>query len=806
MSPLNPNFSTEIDFTDITTQMKNASENQRYSLFEHEVYALLDYTGAVMAPICQMTTKSGAVNDEQLAHFKGDKVVLKIVSPNITHKTEAGGVKVVPNQNDQIRAAAIAMLEDVPVNFQEYIDDSDHGRADCYNDLSGKALQEAIKDDIEGVLIVEFIASESKEFASELIVGLRNTREFGITISAGLGGTDTELFAESFTKGLALASASAELNDGESFFRLFQKTLAYKRLSGQTRGHDSLVTDEVLISCFTALIDLAKYYSPCNPDAPFVIDEFEVNPFTFTKCRMIPLDGLCRFSHPKAVLNPRPIEKIGKLLHPSSIGIIGVSATKMNFGRIILSNLIASGYEKSKMTIIRPDADEIDGIRCVESLSALEQKLDLLIVAVGADAVFGLVDELIDTDAVESVMLIPGGLGETEASRERAAKMNRKINDAHNNANGGPVFLGGNCLGVVSHPGAYDSWFIPKEKLPRPQKKQKRNTALISQSGAFMITRMSQNPWLDPAYMAALGNQNDITHSDMLNYFVDNPDVDVIGVYAEGFNDLDGLNFAKAVRKAVCKGKQVVFYKAGRSAAGRDAAMGHTASIAGDHSICEEILQQSGAIITSKVSEFNDVFYLASMMIDKEINGNRLGAISGAGFETVCMADSIKIEGYSLQMAQLEPESNDRLHEILAAKRLDALMEVRNPFDINPGADDEAHLQCTETFCDDINVDAVVVGLDPLSPMMRTLETSKRPGFDMHSEESVAQQMPKLVAAKNKPIIGVMNAGDLYTPVIEKLKDSGVVIFRSCDRAVSALAKYTEGRLNAQQIIADSED
>jgi len=76
----------------------------------------------------------------------------------------------------------------------------------------------------------------------------------------------------------------------------------------------------------------------------------------------------------------------------------------------------------------------------------------------------------------------------------------------------------------------------------------------------------------------------------------------------------------------------------------------------------------------------------------------------------------------------------------------------------------------------------------------------------MHSEESVAQQMPKLVAAKNKPIIGVMNAGDLYTPVIEKLKDSGVVIFRSCDRAVSALAKYTEGRLNAQQIIADSED
>ena len=800
MSPLSPNFSNEIDFADITKQMKTASDQGRHILYEHEVYQLLDYTGAVLAPISQLISKSGHVNDEQLSHFKGDKVVINVVSPNIIHKTEAGGVKIIANQNDEIRASALAMLENVPVHFQQYLEDSGHDIPEDYRGLSGEQLQKAIADDIEGVLIVEFIASESKEFGSELLVGLRNTREFGITISAGLGGTDTELFAESFTKGLAIVSASTELNDGESFFKLFQSTLAYKRLSGQTRGHAPLIKDEVLISCFTALINLAKFYSPCNIESPFVIDELEVNPFSFTKSRMIPLDGLCRFSLPKTAKNPRPIEKIGKLLHPASIGIIGVSATKMNFGRIILSNLIDSGYDKSKMTIIRPNEEQIDGIKCTESLAALEKKLDLLIVAVGADSVFGLVDELIETDAVESVMLIPGGLGETKASRERAAEMNAKINAAHGKENGGPVFLGGNCLGVVSHPGGYDSWFIPKEKLPRPQKKQKRNSALISQSGAFMITRMSQNPWLDPAYMTALGNQNDISHGDMLNYFVDNPEVDTIGVYAEGFNDLDGLNFARAVRRAVSKGKQVVFYKAGRSSAGQDAAMGHTASIAGDATICETILQQAGAIITTRISEFTDVFYIASMMQDKQINGNRLGAISGAGFETVGMADSIQIEGFSLQMAQLEADTNEQLHDILASKRLDALMEVRNPFDINPGADDEAHMQCTEVFCNDPNVDAVVVGLDPLSPMMRTLETSRRPGFDIHSEESVAQQMPKLVAAQNKPIIGVMNGGDLYTPVIEKLKDNGVVIFRSCDRAVAALAKYIEGRLSADKL------
>ena len=116
-------------------------------------------------------------------------------------------------------------------------------------------------------------------------------------------------------------------------------------------------------------------------------------------------------------------------------------------------------------------------------------------------------------------MLIPGGLGETTKSREPAAAMAARINAAHGKDGGGPIFLGANCLGVVSHPGSYDSWFIPLERLPKPQKKPERNSVMLSQSGAFMITRLSQNPWLDPRYMLALGNQTDLTHGDMLAYF-----------------------------------------------------------------------------------------------------------------------------------------------------------------------------------------------------------------------------------------------------------------------------------------------
>jgi acyl-CoA synthetase (NDP forming) len=269
----------------------------------------------------------------------------------------------------------------------------------------------------------------------------------------------------------------------------------------------------------------------------------------------------------------------------------------MNFGRIILKNLMGSGYSKDNICIIRPGETEIDGVRCVESLKALDHKLDLLIVAVAASAVYELVDEIIETDSVESVMLIPGSLGETKTSREPAAALAGRINAAHGKPGGGPVFLGANCLGVVSHPGGYDSWFIPLERLPKPQKKPERNSVMLSQSGAFMITRISQNPWLDPRYMLALGNQTDLTHGDMLSYFAELPEIETIGIYIEGFKDLDGLDFARAVRKAVLNGKQVVVYKSGKTAPGMGGVMGHTASIAGGPVLFDSVVRQAGAIV-----------------------------------------------------------------------------------------------------------------------------------------------------------------------------------------------------------------
>ncbi|BAL25195.1 CoA-binding protein [Azoarcus sp. KH32C] len=671
---------------------------------------------------------------------------------------------------------------------------------ELFRQAAGQGREALDRDELER-FVASFGAALAEGVAGgvDLRITLENTREFGMVLTAGMGGLDGALDRTNFRKDRAAVSAAVELTDAADFLRLFRRTLAYQKMAVAAERAGRRPADPVLEFCFGLMLGLGHEYSAQNPQAEFVIRHLELDAVQFAKKPTV--GAACvEFAKPAAARLPRPAYKIDKLIHPQSIGIVGVSASGMNFGRIILKNLMGSGYAKEKLTIIRPGETEIDGVRCVESLRALPAKLDLLIVAVPSDAVYELVDEIIETDAVESVMLIPGGLGETAKSREPAAALAARINAAHGKPGGGPIFLGANCLGVVSHPGGYDSWFIPLERLPKPQKKAERNSVMLSQSGAFMITRISQNPWLDPRYMLALGNQTDLTHGDMLGFFADRPEIETIGVYIEGFKDGDGLDFARAVRKAVVNGKQVVVYKSGRTEAGAGGVMGHTASIAGDPVLFDAVLRQAGAIVAEDFAAFDDLFYIAGALHHKQV-GKRLGAISGAGFEAVGMADSIATETFSLETGQLEPATVARVQEILAAKRLDALVEVRNPIDINPGADDDTHLKITEAFLDDPNIDAVVVGLDPTAPSIRGLETSKlRAGYDLSDPQGTVHIYPPLAAKSDKPVIGIVDGGSLYDAMAARMMDQGMCVFRNCSRGTKALARYVEARLETDAI------
>lgn len=790
----------EISFEAISDLFSNAYNEGRDYLFEYEVYNLLANSGAETPPAANLLQRGARFSDEELTSLPGDKAVLKIVSPNIIHKTEVGGVRIVKKEPSKIRSAVRGMMYEVPENYASYIEKNpDHAPKD-YKGLHGEALIKAISRDLKGVLQVQFMPPDSDSFGNELIVGLRRTREFGTIISAGLGGTDTELYAERFRKGQAIVAASVQMVDGQSFFQLFKNTISYKKLAGLTRGQRRIVTDEQLIECFDSFIEMGKYFSHSNPETKFIIEELEINPFAFTEYLMVPLDGLCRFSRPEQRVQARPVQKIHNLLHPQKIGIIGVSSTRRNFGRIILDNVLAEGYAKEDVVVIRDGCTDVEGVRCVKNLDELDHQLDLFVVAIAAQHIPDLVDKVIELDCAKSVMLIPGGIGETEDSKERAEQIIASINESHTKNDGGPVFIGANCMGVVSRPGGYDTWFIPDEKLPKDRSAPYQRAALISQSGAFMVFRSSQCPELNPAYMLSMGNQTDLTLGDMVHYFKDSKEVDVIAIYAEGFNDLDGLEFCRAVRQAVMNGKEVVFYKAGRTPEGKTATSGHTASLAGNYMVCESCVKQAGAIVARTFQEFQDLFMLAEKLNGKTICGDRLAAVSGAGFEAVGMADSIQSDDYDIGLAEFSEHSIAAIDEILETKKLKSLVTIQNPLDLTPGSNDMIHTSMAEILVKDPAVDSIVIGLDPLSPSMHTLAEPTIPAFSMEDKNSIGKRLIQIVKNSKKPVLAVVDGGRLYDPLRDMLLANKVPVFPVCDRAVAAIALYSKARMHAEVI------
>ena len=789
-----------VEYQAIEELFRNARNEGRDILFEHEVYTLLQLSGAETPPRCTLIPKGERPEEASLMALPGDKVVLKIVSPTIVHKTELGGVRVVPKAPDKVRSAVRRMHSEIPERYAELMAHGEVHTPDEYRGLAGAALRNAVARDIRGVLMVEFMSPDSTAFGNELIVGLRRTREFGMVISAGLGGTDAELYAERFRPGQAIVAALTELTDGNDFFEFFRKTVSYKKLAGLTRGQRRIVTDEQLIECFESMIRMGNHFSPTNPEAPFIIDELEINPFTFADYLMTPLDGMCRFSLPGQAPAGRSIAHIHSLLHPKKIGIIGVSAGRRNFGRLILENILASGYDPSNIVIIRQGETDESGVRCVPSLDKLESPLDLFVVAVGAPQVPALTDEILHAKAAKSVMLIPGGLGETEESRAAAASMVEHINAAREASADTPVFLGANCMGVISRPGNYDTWFIPAAKLHPYREQTPRRVAIISQSGAFLLNRFSQTPEMRPAYLISMGNQTDLTLGDMMRYFKHSDEVDVIAVYAEGFKDLDGLAFARAVRESVLAGKQVVFYKAGRTPEGKTATSGHTASLAGDYMVCQSCIRQAGAIMARNFTEFQDLILLAEAFHGAEIRGKRLGAVSGAGFEAVGMADSIHADEYSMTLGHYTETTRAAIQAILEAHKLTSLVTIANPLDINPGADDTVHASIAELLLQDENIDAVVIGLDPLSPHTHSLADTDIDAFRLDHPDGILALLSRVRKNSRKPLVAVVDGGARFEPLRAGLMANDIPVFPVCDRAVPPLSLYMEARLAVEAI------
>jgi|GEM_PF-3617 len=789
------------------SMLMGAYDEGRRQLYEHEVYRLIELVGAISPPRHTFIPKGSTIAEQVLQSYPGERVVIKLVSSEVVHKSDSGAVVIVPKDLERVRSEIDRLIarhsEQVPV---------------------------------AGALVVEFIEHDARGLGTELFVGIRATREFGPVIAAGLGGVQTEYLAAKMLPGIAVAKAVATETDAEEFLEMFRQTAAYDILAGQIRGGERLVSDGELLRCFRAFISIARQFCIDRGAEGPDIGELEVNPFAFFNQHLVPLDGRGRLKPAAKAAPARPPELVDHLLEPKSIAMVGVSSKPDSFGQIILRNILASGFDPEKMSVIKSGTGGAPvfpvGVKIAPSISDLEHAADLLVITAPAAAIPGIVDEANASGKVNAAIMISGGAGETEGSEAIGEMIQNAIlrgrlaqepedhkfqisslnaaGEAREPSIGNPkseisksppkgnrrsgrnpksaVFLGPNCMGVQSRPGKYDTFFVPTAKLPSRHDLPAQPVAIISQSGAFIVSRLSSLSQLSPAFTISIGNQSDVTVSDLLWAIDRRGDVQVAAIYLEGFVDLDGLETLRAVEHWIAQGKTVVFYKAGRTESGRSAAAGHTAAVAGDYDICQTAMRHVGALVANDFREFSQLLEMSTLLAGKQVENGRIFAVTNAGMEAVGMADALSSEWPDIRIEPLSEPFEGQIATILGEHRLDKLVSRRNPLDLTPMASEAPYAAAVRLALNREEVDGVIVSCVPLSPTLHTLESElDDPASFIH----LASEWSKSL----KPVVFVIDSGREYNALADAIQQRGLPIFRSADEAMRRLAQWMQSRI-----------
>jgi len=724
--------------------LARAASARRSALLEHEGYALLAGLG-VRTPAWVMIPSADAVDRVDLAPL-GSRIVVKVSSPAIAHKTDVGGVAVVENSAAAVRRAITGMVDR----------------------LGGIA--------IEGFLALEYVA-HAGDFGSELLLALRQTDDFGPVVTLGAGGVRAELIAGVLRPGEDVAIFARDDTAESIGARL--ATLPVTRIAcGLARGGARLVSRAVLTDIVRRLLAFG------DGDVGAQVAELEVNPLALTGNGPVALDVLARLrGTPAPAPAPRPLRRLERLLRPRSMAIVGVSEG-VNAGRLILRNVLSEGFPPDRLRVVKPGADRVDGVRCVASLAELAEPVDLCVLAVAAPRIPDLLDTIVRQHRAESVVIIPGGLGETPGSGALEDRIRATLAAARATPWGGPLVNGGNCLGIRSVPGRYDTTFIPAHKLG-PASGAVLPVALLAQSGAFAVARWSKLGEAAPRYLVSVGNQTDLTLGDYLAYLADDPEVAVFACYAEAFRPGDGGHWLRAARRIVASGRTVILYRAARTAAGRAAGQSHTAAIAGDYAVTRELARAAGVLVAETLDEFDDLLRTAALLADRPVRGPRVGAVSNAGFECVAFGDGAG----RLTYPALAPATTAALAALLEGQRLGGIVEVRHPLDVTPMMDDAALAEVVGVILSDDAVDVGVVGVVPLTGALQTLPAAEGHRERLEGSGAIGARLARLRRVLDKPFVAVVDAGAAYDPLAAYLERQRIPTFRTMDRALRTVAR-----------------
>ena len=518
-----------------------------------------------------------AADARQLASSIGFPVVMKIVSPDILHKTEAGGVVVGVKNADEAATA----FDTIIANAKRY-------KADA--DIVGIQVQQMLKA------------------GQEVIIGAVTDDSFGKLVAFGLGGVLVEVL-----KDITFRMAPTTREDA---FSMLDGIQAAEMLKG-VRGSDPVDRD--------ALANMIVAVSQLVTDFP-ELSEIDLNPVFATKDSAIAADVRIVVDFAPRQPRYRPPEAevltaMNRIMQPKSVAVIGASAEDGKIGNSVMKNLINGGY-KGNIYPINPKADTILGYKAYKSVKDIPGDVDTAVFAVPAKLVAQALIEC-GEKKIAGAVLIPSGFAESgePEMQEELVRIGRKYNIR---------LMGPNIYGFYYTPANLCATFCTPYDV-------KGSAALSSQSGGIgmAIIGFSRSAKMGVSAIVGLGNKSDIDEDDLLIFFEQDENTKVIAQHCEDLKD--GRAFAEVARR-VSKKKPVIVLKAGRTSAGAKAASSHTGALAGNDKVYEDVFRQAGVIRARSLRELLE--FARGVPILPTPKGENVLIITGAGGSGVLLSDA----------------------------------------------------------------------------------------------------------------------------------------------------------------------
>lgn len=467
-----------------------------------------------------------------------------------------------------------------------------------------------------------------------------------------------------------------------------------------------------------------------------------------------------------------------KFLEPESVVVIGASRRTGSGAYNGIEMMLRYGYE-GRIYPINPKAEEICGIKTFPAVAGVPEVADLAVISVGRDRAISAFEDCIAA-GIRRIILITQGFGDADRRGRDLQDHLNALARAH-----GVRFLGPNTLGVVNNFRNFSTGFID---LPRPEKVLP--VSLIAQSGLFQVAsrEFSYHTW---GKSVDVGNAGDVDFVDVLEYFGDDPDTEVIALYMEGF--LRGREFLK-IASSITRRKPIVVLKSGRTQAGARAALSHTGSLVGGDDVNDAVFRRAGIIRVRDASELRDA--LRSLVRLKDMKGPRVGVLTPSGAGGIMATDAC--EDFGLSVGKL-PEGLDTALK----KELPEWVQIGNPIDIWPvgmlgGGYAGAYRQALDSLLSSPDLDAVLaISLSMNSPLHDDIKVA-----------DIVAAARKESAGGEKPVAMWIYGKDT-APVVQKLETvSRVACFDSIEQAVRGLAyvyRYAgirERRIPGQRIFS----